>query len=106
MSGKSSRTKGHDFERLISNTLKALWPGAKRGLQTQSSPLKPPDVDGTPFYIECKKGKRTNIKAALAQATLNTDGRPPVAITRDDRKDILVTLKLKDFIDIVTGTTV
>ena len=103
MSGKASRRKGHDFERFTVRVLKALWPGAKRGLQTQASSTKPPDVDGTPYYIECKKGKRTSPKAALAQATLYTDGRPPLAVTRDDNKEILVTMLLKDFLDLASS---
>lgn len=105
--GKYQRTKGHNFERLIAIILRPLWPEAKRGLQSQSYVGKPPDVDETPYYIECKKGARTNIKAAIRQAQDNTDGRPVLAITRDDKCEILVTMTMDTFLKIggyIAGT--
>lgn len=96
--GKSQRTKGHDFERKIASRFRELWESAKRGFQTRGGTSEAPDVDGTPFFIECKKGKRTNIKAAYRQALGATDGRVPIAVTQDDREEILVTLSLTHFL--------
>lgn len=101
MGGKASRTKGHNFERKVANALKPIWPGAVRGTQTRGGTSQEPDVDGTPYYIECKKGKRTNIKAALKQALDGSDGRPPVAISQDDRKPIIVSMYFDDWYALV-----
>jgi hypothetical protein len=86
--------------------MRDLFPDAKRGYQTRGGTKEAPDVDGTPFYIECKKGKRTNIKAAYRQAESAAMAahhanrrsiRPPVAITQDDRDVILVTMDLAEW---------
>jgi len=52
----NSRTKGIAFERKIARDLRPFFPEAKRGLQYQAG-VHCPDVVGTPFYIECKRGK-------------------------------------------------
>jgi Holliday junction resolvase len=102
----SQRTKGHNFERQIAGMLRELFPEARRGFQSRGGTKEAPDVDGTPFYIECKKGKRTNIKAAYRQAetaSLATHHanrrsiRAPVAITRDDGDTILVTMDFAEW---------
>jgi len=93
--GKSQRTKGHDFERKVARILRSIWPDAKRGFQTRGGTAEAPDIEGTPYWIECKKGKRTNIKAAMRQAA--GQNLPPVAITQDDRQDVLVTMRLADW---------
>jgi len=46
-----------DFERLVANRLKIFFPAARRGLQFQDGDYQP-DVVGTPFYVECKTGKK------------------------------------------------
>ena len=43
------------------------------------------DVEGTPWHIECKVGKRPNPRAALKQAEEATDGRPVVVVMRDNQ---------------------
>jgi hypothetical protein len=88
----NSRRKGHSFERLMAISLRKIWPEARRGLQYQDG-AECPDVTGTPYWVECKIGKRTNIKAALRQATEDSKGTKPVlVITRDDRQPVLVTM--------------
>lgn len=101
--GRRSRTKGHNFERQMANVLTEIWPNARRGYQARDSvkEAKAPDVDGTPLYIECKKGKATNPKAGWRQANEHTDGRPPVCISRDDRKEILVTMEMDLFMHLM-----
>jgi len=100
MSGKSSRRKGHDFERATAVNLRPIWENARRGFQREAE-SQPPDVEGTPFWIECKKGKRTSIPAALRQAAEATDGRPIMAICKDDRRPATVTICLDDFVEFV-----
>ena len=101
LSGRGCRIKGHAFERDVAKIFRSLYgDGVKRGYQTRSG-TEAPDVDGTPFWIECKRGKRTNPKAALKQALEAKDERPPIAICKDDRQDIVVMLLLEDFLDIL-----
>ena len=98
----NSRRKGHNFERAMAAALRPLWPEAKRGQQYVSGDEQP-DVDGTVYWIECKCGKRTNIKAAVKQATEATDGRPIVVISKNDREPILVTMLYEDWYDLHKG---
>lgn len=102
--GKLSRAKGADFERDMAIELRVLYPSARRGAQMQarlghapSSSEKFADVEGTPWWIECKHGKAVSIPAALAQGTAATDGRAVIAVTRIDRCDILATMYFRDF---------
>jgi hypothetical protein len=92
--GKSQRTKGHNFERWVVNQLKHLFPDAKRGYQTRGGGAEQADVINTPYHIECKVGQKPNIKAAYRQACDDTQGDPPVAITKWDREEPLVTMSL------------
>ncbi len=96
--GKASRLKGHNFERAVAILLRPLWAEAKRGYQSRFGTKAAPDVDHTPFYIECKAEKSTNPKKALEQAREGSDGRPPLAITRDTSGPILVTMDLELFL--------
>lgn len=110
--GRASRRKGHSFEREVAALLRELWPDAKRGLQSRGGTKEVPDIDGTPFFFELKRGKKTNIKAALAQAdaachqvtetgTVKVDTRPPIAICKDDRQKATVTMYLDDFMELM-----
>ena len=80
---------------------KALRPifgeNVARGYQSRAGG-DAPDVDGTPYWVECKKGRRTRIKAALEQGTEATDGRPVLAVCRDDREEPIAALYLKDLL--------
>lgn len=106
LGGAARRRKGHDFERKIANLFRVVYPEAARGIQTRGGSKDAPDVDGTPWYIECKKGKRTNPKAAFEQAVeaimASGDNRPPLAITKDDGGTALVTMSLGAFIAIMS----
>lgn len=102
MTGKASRTKGHSFEREMARVFRDLFPDARRGLQYREG-TDAPDVEGTPFHIECKVGKRPNIMAAYAQAKSATDGRPVVVVTKRDRCETLVTVNLQYFLEILSG---
>ena len=110
--GRANRRRGHSWEREIAIIFRELWPEAKRGYQARGGTKEAPDVDGTPFFIECKRGKKTNIKAALAQAdaachqvtetgTVKVDTRPPIAICKDDRQKATVTMYLEDFMELM-----
>lgn len=102
--GRASRRKGHDWEREVARQFREALPGADvtRGWQSRAG-TDQPDVDGTPFWVECKVGKRPNILAALRQAdeAKGNDPRPSLAICKTDRDTPTVTLYLDDFLDLV-----
>src|SRR5690606_15391046 len=96
--GRRSRNKGATFEREIAHALQTLWPGAKRGIGQARLGSEVADVEGTPFWAECKHRKRVSISAAYRQAVEATDGRPVLVVTREDRQPILVTMTLADWL--------
>ena len=104
MGGRSSRVKGHRFERELAITFRELYgESVKRGFQSRNG-AESPDVDGLPFWVEAKRGKKTYPMAALAQAeeACADDGRPPVAVCRNDQDtDAVVVLRLSTFLDIL-----
>lgn len=92
MTGKASRRKGHDFERKVANALRPIFPGAKRGQQSRDG-SDAPDVEVPFLWVETKKGKKHNIRAAIEQSESATDGRFPIAIIKDDRKPPIVVMR-------------
>lgn len=90
------RKKGHDFERWVAAELrKAGYPDAKRGFQTRGGTAEAADVEGTPFYIECKHRAKLSWNdrcEAWRQAARNCGGAMPIAITKANREKPMVTL--------------
>lgn len=99
--GRSQRRKGHNFEREVARIMRRWFPEAKRGYQTRGGGKEQADVINTPYHIECKVGKKPNIKAAYQQACEDTQGEPPVAITKWDREEPLVTMSLGLFLNML-----
>lgn len=112
--GTGARIKGAQFERDISKLLtEATGEDFLRGLgQTRGGGGEVPDVQpsgNTPLsnaiHIECKRQKRCNIRGALDQAHTDialrklTPSPMPIVITKDDREDTLVTLRLQDWLE-------
>lgn len=81
-----SRNKGARWERELAELLSDVWPGAKRGIQQTRSASEEADCLGTPFWIEAKVGPMPNPRAAMRQAEEATDGRPCIAVVKDDGK--------------------
>ena len=107
--GKSARTKGASFERELAKyfTKKTKF-AAKRGIgQSRLGGSEVSDVDMPILHIEAKRHKRCNIKSALKQAIddANINKKIPVAITKDDRAEILVTMRLDDWIELFNAYT-
>jgi hypothetical protein len=102
--GRGARIKGATFERLLAKYFsKHTSLDAKRGIgQTRLGGSEVSDVDMPILHIEAKRHKRCNIKSALRQAIedANINGKIPVAVTKDDRADILCTMRLDDWIDL------
>lgn len=74
--GARSRRKGAAYERTIANRLSEVYPDAVRGAQQSRAGDAMADVEGTPWWVECKVGQRIDIVGAFRQAEEATHGRP------------------------------
>ena len=104
--GKYQREKGARFEREIANVLKEVFgPKTIRSSGQCFSGDTRADVDCPSIWVECKVGKRPNIKAALEQAeeasSSNDSGKKCVAICKWDREPATATMRLTDFVEIL-----
>lgn len=102
--GAMQRRKGAAFERVVSTLFRTIFAGAKRGLGQARSGGEVSDVAGIPdFWPECKHHRRTNARAALAQAIEASTGKGlvPIAICKDNGEDPTVTIRLSDFLDLL-----
>jgi hypothetical protein len=92
--GKTARRKGHNFEREVAIMFRPYFPDAKRQLEYQEGLGY--DIQGTgDLSIQCKVGKSFKIEKALKEA--EQPNKIPVAITKKDREDIVVSMYWKDF---------
>lgn len=96
--GKHSRTKGQVFERAVAAMLRDVYPDAERGLSQSRGGDECSDVENTPWHVETKHHRNVSIQAAYRQAVKDTDGRPPIVISRDNRGPVLVTLGIDTFL--------
>lgn len=107
--GRLSRRKGGDFEREVARRFAQVFENAdvRRGLQFRDG-AECPDVITPMLWVECKRGKRTNPRAALAQAIADSRGREliPVAVCKDDFEEPFVVLTLDGFSDLVAQSWV
>ena len=100
--GALSRTKGARWERELVHRFRQAMPGAdvKRGLQCRGEETA--DVECPVFWVEAKRGKKPNVRAAFKQASKAApNGWVPLAVIRDDRAEAFVALSLEDFLDFV-----
>lgn len=93
--GKLARRKGANFERATMAPLRLIWPRrklyrGKQGSEGGHAPGEGCDVEGSPFYIECKHEAQFNWRSAFHQALEKAaergDGRPILIVGRDDKK--------------------
>ncbi|TPV96208.1 MAG: hypothetical protein B7733_05730 [Myxococcales bacterium FL481] len=96
--GRSSRRRGHDFEREIARKYRSAGFEARRGIQSRDGD-EAADVEGTPWWVETKYSsvRHPNPVAAFRQATEATDGRPPIVWTKLAGGDTLVTMSDEEF---------
>lgn len=112
MGGLASRRKGAAGERAVAKELQRIWPEAKRGLGQARSGHEVSDVDGCPYRIECKIGKRPDILGAVRQAkddaAKSGDKRPIMVVSKRDREGWLVTVELSEMtrlLELVSAVT-
>lgn len=108
MSGRRSRSKGVRGElEFVKLAKECGFPDARRVSPLQTGHVgRLPDVElsrDDVFWVEVKRGKRPNIRAALCQAIEESEGtgRVPVAAVRDDGYQWLVAMDGEDFLDMV-----
>lgn len=97
--GRRSRSKGHAWEREVAKILAVVWP--KRDVrrciaQSRTAAREGCDVDGTPWWVECKVGAAPDLVAALRQSEEDSDERPCVVIAKADRRQPVAFLRLCD----------
>ena len=93
------RRKGHNFERETANIFKRFFPQAKRHLEYQSQEaLEGVDVKAGPFMIQCKRGRSYAPVTKLYEVQASGI---PLLVTKADRKEAIVALKLGDFIELL-----
>jgi hypothetical protein len=87
VSGRKSRNKGRRWEQDVARRMRAIFTSEeiRRGWQSREGDDEP-DVVGVPhFWVECKRQKRTNFRAALRQARGDSpEDLLPLAVCRDD----------------------
>lgn len=108
--GKRSREKGHRGQREVAKYLsEGPFPDAQSTGSEQSrrrtSSRRPPDVEGTPFWIEVKYGKAPSIWKAMKQGAADTDGRPVLVVVKKDRTPPYVVMTLNDFVQVADGAS-
>ena len=105
------RRKGATGERELVNILNVLVPGYAwmRTAPMQAGGVGYGDVSGHPrLYVECKRGRATPqsaLKQAVrdVEASVTADGadRMPLAVTRADGEQWIVTMRLQDFCELI-----
>lgn len=94
---RSQREKGKRGERELSEALRLLGYGARRGRQYQGSPESPDVVTSIPdTHWECKRRERLNVSAIFAQVVAEAEDRIPILAHRRSRAEWLVTIRLED----------
>lgn len=103
MSGKSSRTKGHQFERDMVNRLKKFWPSVLTS-RSESKRLDDKGVDlayTDPFSFQCKAQERLTTGLHDVLASMPNDTNYNVVLWKRNRKGVVVAMTLEDFEEIL-----
>lgn len=101
----NSRDKGKRGELELSHVLQKYGYETRRGQQF-SGANGDADVVGLPgVHIECKRVENLNIYKAMEQSTADArEGEMPVVMHRKNHKPWLVTLDIKDFMELYGRT--
>jgi hypothetical protein len=109
--GKLSRTKGKVFEQFVAKALREIYgDGVKRGWQAREGD-DAPDIEGTPFWVECKHHKKVSVRAAVAQVAdaqygakrkeLPLSEAPMLLVVKDNNEPPLAVMHFADFIELL-----
>ncbi len=100
----NSRAKGARFERQVAEYLRGHGYEARRGQQYSGSPDSPDVVSNFPLHIEAKAVEKLNLEKAYEQAVKDGGEKPPCVIHKKNRKPLMITLQLDDFIKLIRTT--
>lgn len=108
--GAKSKRKGKRGELEVAAILREAGLRAHRGAPMQSSrngeagpPLPDVVVEGSPFWLEVKRGRRVNVRRAMAQALADAPSTSTaVVVHRDDGGEWMATARLEDILEVVT----
>ena len=96
----NGKRKGKDGENELARVLRLYGYDTRRGQQFHGGPDSP-DVLGLPgIHIECKRVEKLNLYDAIAQSKADAGEDIPVVMHRKNRSKWLVTMELKDWIEI------
>lgn len=100
LSGRGCRTKGHSFERWVAETLRKVFPDAKRHLEYQSREANGCDIDNTGAYLfQCKRNKKYASLSAIQEIQIcPIEGGIPVLVTKGDNLEPLACLPYSELL--------
>lgn len=103
MSGKRSRTKGHQFERDIAKDFRGLgFDDAKRHLEYQAGEANGVDLSGTGRWrVQCKRYAKYTNPSRIEEIQDSGDGIP-LLITKADHKKAIACLYWSDLMKILS----
>lgn len=104
--GKMQRDKGKAFELKVANLLKEYGYDTHRSAQFCGKTGQAADVVGVPgLHIECKAVERMTLYEWMGQAIRDSEaegkGNIPIVIHKQNRKDILVSMRFEDFMKLM-----
>ena len=100
----NSRAKGAAGERELAEKLREYGYAARRGQQFSGANGDADVVGLTGYHIECKRVEKLNIDDAMAQSVRDArENEIPIVCHRKNRKEWLVTLRLRDFMEVQNG---
>lgn len=104
---RNVKRKGSEAEREVCGILaRAGFANAHRNDQRYVGGYGNPDIDADglgAFHMEVKRVERLNIGEAMRQAVGDAAGRVPVVIHRRSREPWLVTMPLRDWLELAAA---
>jgi len=97
----NSCQKGKIGEREWAEFLRSHGFSARRGRQFSGSPDSPDVVSELPYHWEVKRVENLNLVVAMQKATEDAGVQVPVIAHRRNMSEWLVTMKAKDWIELV-----
>lgn len=101
----NSKDKGARFERYVAGLFKEYGYNAFRTAQYEGKTGDCADVEGVPYiHIEAKHQEKMKLYDWIAQAVRDSQkkGNKPVVIHKANNKDVLVTMRFSDWIELYT----
>lgn len=99
----NSKDKGARFERQVAGMFKDYGYEAFRTAQYEGKTGDCADVEGVPYiHIEAKHQEKMKLYDWIAQAVRDSQkkGNKPVVIHKQNNKEVLVTMRFSDWIDL------